>query len=70
MTAPTEVLGLVPNLDRRPGEWSDIRPHGTEAHARRHRRRDEKPCALCLAAEGAAHAHRRAASRLGGGPGR
>jgi hypothetical protein len=60
MTAPTEAPGLVPNLERRPGEWSDIRPHGTEAHARRHRRRGEKPCAACLAAEGAAHAHRRA----------
>ena len=62
MSAPTEALGLVPNYDRRPGEWSDIRPRGTEARARRHRRRGGKPCAPCLAAENAAHAYRRAAA--------
>jgi hypothetical protein len=49
----------VPNFDRRPGEWSDIRPHGTEARAMRHRRHGEKPCPACLAAENAAHAWRR-----------
>ena len=59
MSAPTEALGLVPNFDRRLGEWSDIRPHGTEARAMRHRRHGEKPCPDCLAAENAAHAWRR-----------
>ena len=44
MSAPTEALGLVPNYDRRPHERFDIRPHGTEARAMRHRRRGEKPC--------------------------
>lgn len=62
MSAPTEAIGLVPNLDRRPGEWFDIRPHGTEARAMRHRRRGEKPCPPCLAAEAAAHAYRRTAA--------
>ena len=61
MTAPTEVRGLVPNLDRRPGEWSDIRPHGTAARARRHRRRGEKPCPACLSAERSARNYWRAA---------
>jgi hypothetical protein len=60
VSAPTEALGLVPNWDRRPGERADIRPHGTEARAMRHRRRGEKPCPACLAAENAAHAYRRA----------
>jgi hypothetical protein len=60
VSAPTEAFGRVPNLDRRPGEWSDIRPHGTEARAMRHRRRGEKPCPACLTAENAAHAYRRA----------
>jgi hypothetical protein len=60
MSAPTEALGLVPNLDRRPREWYDIRPHGTEARAARHRRRGEKPCPPCLAAEQHAHAYRAA----------
>src|SRR5579859_5003874 len=59
MSAPTEAPGLVPNWDRRPGEWSDIRPHGTEAGAMRHRRHGEKPCDACLRAENAAHAYRR-----------
>jgi hypothetical protein len=59
VSTPTEVLSRVPNLGRRPGEWSDIRPHGTEARARRHRRRGERPCPDCLAAENAAHAYRR-----------
>jgi hypothetical protein len=60
MSAPTEALGLVPNCNRRPRERFDIRPHGTEAHAQRHRRRGEKPCPACLAAENAANAWRRA----------
>ena len=60
MSVPTEALGRVPNLGRRPGEWSDIKPHGTEARAMRHRRRGERPCPDCLAAENAAHAYRRA----------
>ena len=64
MSAPTETLGLVPNYDRRPGERHDIRPCGTEAHAMRHRRRGEKPCPSCLAAENAAHSWR-AALRAG-----
>jgi hypothetical protein len=63
MSAPTEALGLVPNYDRRPGEWFDIRPHGTEARAMRHRRRGEKPCSACLAAEHSAHAWRVALRR-------
>jgi hypothetical protein len=49
----------VPNADWRPGARFDIRPHGTEAHARRHRRLGEKPCPACLAAENSAHVHRR-----------
>ena len=65
MSAPTETLGLVPNLDRRPGEWSDIRPHGTEARARRERRHGQKPCPACLAAEGRAHTYRRALQSAG-----
>lgn len=59
MSAPTEALGLVPNIARRPGEWSDIRPHGTEARAMRHRRHGERPCPDCLTAENAAHTYRR-----------
>ena len=65
MSAPTEALGLVPNYDRRPRERFDIRPHGTEARARRHRRRGERPCPPCLAAENAAHVYR-AARRAAG----
>jgi hypothetical protein len=61
VSAPTEAPGLVPNDDWRPRERFDIRPHGTEARATRHRRRGEKPCPACLAAEAAAHAWRRAA---------
>lgn len=60
MSAPTEAIGLVPNWERRPGEWFDVRPHGTEACARRERRRGERPCPACLAAENAAHVYRRA----------
>ncbi len=67
MSAPTEALGLVPNYDRGPRQRFDIRPHGTEAHAQRHRRRGEKPYPACLAAEASANAYRaalRAASTL------
>ena len=60
MSAPTEVAALVPNDDRGPRQRFDIRPHGTEAHAQRHRRRGEKPCPPCLAAETAASAYRAA----------
>jgi hypothetical protein len=60
VSAPTEPVGLVPNYDRGPRQRYDIRPHGTEARARRHRRYGEKPCAGCLAADNAAHAYRRA----------
>jgi hypothetical protein len=60
VSAPTEALGLIPNYDRGPRERFDIRPHGTEARARRHRRRGERPCPACLAAENAAHAYRAA----------
>jgi hypothetical protein len=58
MSVPTEACGLVPNYNRRPHERFDIRPHGTEARAMRHRRRGEGPCPACLAAENAAHAYR------------
>ena len=58
MSAPTEALGLVPNYDRRPGERYDIRPHGTEARARRERRHGTRPCPACLTAENHAHAYR------------
>ena len=69
MSAPTEVAALVPNDDRRPRERFDIRPHGTEARARRERRYGGKPCPSCLAADNAAHAcRRRPARRVRGGP--
>ena len=58
MSAPTEARGLVPNDAWRPRERFDIRPHGTEARAQRHRRRGGKPCPACLAAENAAHLYR------------
>ena len=58
MSATTEALGLVPNYDRRPGERHDIRPHGSEARARRERRHGRKPCPACLAAENKAHVYR------------
>jgi len=60
VSAATEAAGRVPNWDRRRGEWFDVRPHGTEACARRERRHGGKPCPACLAAENAAHAWRRA----------
>ncbi len=60
MSAPTEALGLVPNFDWRPGQRFDLRPHGTEARARRERRQGRKPCPACLAAERAAHNYREA----------
>lgn len=58
MSAPTEVLGLVPNFDRHPGQRYDIRPHGTEARARRHYRGGEQPCEPCRLAANAAHIYR------------
>ena len=58
MTAPTEAPGLVPNFDRRPGQRYDIRPHGTEARARRHYRAREKPCEPCRLAANRAHVYR------------
>jgi hypothetical protein len=64
MSVATELSRLVTNDDWRPRERFDIRPHGTEARARRHRR-GEKPCPACLAAENAAHAYR-AAQRVAG----
>ncbi len=63
MSAPIEAVGLVPNYDRRPGERYDIRPHGTEARARRKRRPGSKPCPACLTAENRAHAFRAALRR-------
>jgi hypothetical protein len=63
MSAPTEAAGLVPNFGRRPGERYDIRPHGTEACARRERRQGTKPCCACLTAENRAHAFRAALRR-------
>lgn len=58
MSAPTEAPGLVPNDDWQPRQRFDIRPHGTEARARRERRQGRKPCPACLAAENAAHLYR------------
>ena len=63
MSAPTEAAALVPNFGRRRGERYDIRPHGTEARARRERRHGRKPCALCLPAEDHARAYRTALRR-------
>jgi len=63
VSAPTEALGLVPNFDRHPGERYDIRPHGTEASARRERRHGTQPCPACLTAENRAHAYRAALRR-------
>jgi hypothetical protein len=63
MTAPAEAPGLVPNWDRRPGERYDIRPHGTEARAKRERRHGARPCPVCLTAENRAHAYRAALRR-------
>ena len=68
MSAPTEIAALVPNYDRGPRELYDVRPHGTEARARRERRHGEKPCPACLAAERGASAYR-AARRAAGAPG-
>jgi hypothetical protein len=65
MSVATELPRLAPNDDWRPRERFDIRPHGTEARARRHRRRGEKPCPACLAAENAAHAYRAAQRATG-----
>ena len=60
MSVPTEVPGLVPNFDRRPGQRHDVRPHGTEAGARRHWRAGERPCEPCRLASNAAHIYRSA----------
>jgi hypothetical protein len=60
VSAPTEALGLVPNWERRPGERADIRPHGTEARARRERRHGTRPCEPYRLAENAAHVYRAA----------
>ena len=67
MSAPTEVLGLVPNFDRRPGQRYDLRPHGTEARARRHWRAGERPCDRCRLASNAAHVYRSAIRALAAG---
>ena len=67
MSAPTEAGGLVPNWDRRPGERHDIRPHGTEARARRERRHGTRPCPPCLRAENAAHVYRAAVRAMATG---
>src|SRR5208282_291044 len=63
MSASTEALGLAPNYDRRPGERYDVRPHGTEACARRERRHGRKPCPACLIAENSAHVYRAAPAK-------
>ena len=60
MSAPTEVAALVPNDDWQPRQRFDLRPHGTEARARRERRHGRKPCPSCLAAENRAHVWRAA----------
>jgi hypothetical protein len=63
MTAPTDAAGQVPNRDRCPGKWYDVRPHGTKACARRERRHGRKPYDLCLPAENRARAGRAALRR-------
>ena len=60
MTAPADAAGRVPSRDRGPGEWYDVRPHGTEACARRERRHGRKPYDLCLRAKNRAHAYQAA----------
>ena len=65
MSVATELPGLVPNDDWQPRQRFDLRPHGTEARARRERRYGRKPCPACLAAETAANAYR-AAQRAAG----
>lgn len=67
MTAPVGTVGRVPNWDRGPGEWFDIRPHGTEARARRERRKGGKPCEPCRLAENAAHVYRAAVRAMAAG---
>jgi len=67
MSAPTEAAGLVPNWNRRPGERSDVRPHGTEACARRERRHGARPCEPCRLTENAAHVYRAAVRAMAAG---
>jgi hypothetical protein len=63
MTAPADAVGRVPNWDRGPAEWYDVRPHGTEACARGERRHGRQPHDLCLPAENRAPAYRAAVRR-------
>jgi hypothetical protein len=63
MTAPADAVGRVPNRDRGPGERYAVRPHGTEACARRERRHGRTPYDLCLPAENRAPAYRAALRR-------
>ena len=63
MTAPADAAGRVPSRDRGPGEWYDVRPHGTEACARGERRHGRQPHDLCLPAENRAPAYRAAVRR-------
>lgn len=50
------------------GQWvttpMDPAAHGRESGAAQHRRRGERPCPRCLAAQARAQADRRAARRL------
>jgi hypothetical protein len=68
VSAPTEVPGREAQLDRQPGQWFDVRPHGSEAAAMRERRAGKKPCDLCRAAENAAHNYRRDRRRASASP--
>jgi hypothetical protein len=63
MTAPADAAGRVPNADRGPGEWDDVRPHWTKACARGERRHGRTPYDLCLPAENRVHAYRAAPRR-------
>ena len=63
MTAPADAAGRVPNADRGPGEWDDVRPHWTKACARGERRHGRTPYDLCLPTENRVHAYRPAPRR-------
>jgi hypothetical protein len=67
VTSPTDAPGLEPNPERGFHERADLHPHGSEARARWHRRRGEKPlrkyCARCADAENAVGVWRRALKR-------